>query len=83
MSHEVVQTQSELLRFLLSRVDYERLHAAYDYAQALGLKRINQLLQRIGDPHLQLPAVHVAGSKGKGSAAAMIAAMLSEAGYRT
>ncbi len=83
MSYQLAQAQPEPLQFLFARVDYEKLHASYDYAQALGLKRIGQLLQRIGDPHLHLPVVHVAGSKGKGSAAAMIAAILSQAGYRT
>ncbi|OAI39344.1 hypothetical protein AYO40_05865, partial [Planctomycetaceae bacterium SCGC AG-212-D15] len=41
------------------------------------------LLAHLGDPHLRLRAVHVAGSKGKGSTAAMLAAVLRRAGYRT
>lgn len=45
--------------------------------------RMRSLLHRLGDPHLCAPIVHIAGSKGKGSTAAMIAAVLSEAGYRT
>jgi len=83
MLHEFSQPQSDPFQFLLSRVDYERFHAMHDYAQALRLERMNQLLERIGSPHLRLPAVHIAGTKGKGSVAAMIAAMLTEAGYRT
>jgi dihydrofolate synthase/folylpolyglutamate synthase len=41
------------------------------------------LLARLGDPHQRLRIVHIAGSKGKGSTAAMLAAVLGRAGYRT
>jgi dihydrofolate synthase/folylpolyglutamate synthase len=41
------------------------------------------LLDRLGDPHLAVPTVHVAGTKGKGSTAAMITAILTAQGYRT
>ena len=41
------------------------------------------LLEEIGSPELGLPIIHVAGTKGKGSTSAMIAAALSAAGFRT
>lgn len=44
---------------------------------------IRPLLARIGDPHLGLPAVHIAGSKGKGSTALYLEAILQAAGLRT
>jgi dihydrofolate synthase/folylpolyglutamate synthase len=44
---------------------------------------MRELLKRIGDPQKRLPAVHIAGTKGKGSTAAMTAAILSAAKYRT
>jgi dihydrofolate synthase/folylpolyglutamate synthase len=44
---------------------------------------MRRLLELVGDPHLGLMAVHIAGSKGKGSTAAMLAEMLQAAGYRT
>ncbi len=47
------------------------------------LDRMRELLGRLGDPHEAVPTVHVAGTKGKGSTSAMIAAVLSAAGYRT
>src|SRR3954462_7185557 len=49
----------------------------------LKLERMRALLSRLGDPHRRLRIVHVAGSKGKGSTAAMLAAVLRRAGYRT
>ena len=41
------------------------------------------LLEELGNPHLGRVTVHVAGSKGKGSVAAMVASMLQAAGLRT
>ncbi len=47
------------------------------------LDRMRELLARLGNPHERMPLIHVAGTKGKGSTAAMIAAILSAAGYRS
>jgi dihydrofolate synthase/folylpolyglutamate synthase len=47
------------------------------------LERMDQALALIGDPHLRLRAVHIAGTKGKGSVAAMIDAIVRAAGYRS
>lgn len=47
------------------------------------LGRMDQALALIGDPHRKLRAVHIAGTKGKGSVAAMIDAMVRAAGYRS
>ena len=49
----------------------------------MGLERMRLLLEEIGSPELGLPIIHVAGTKGKGSTSAMIAAALSAAGFRT
>ena len=49
----------------------------------LRLGRMRRLLRRLGDPQDALRIVHVAGTKGKGSTAAMIAAALSASGVRT
>src|SRR5712692_8522442 len=46
------------------------------------LERMDQALALIGDPHRKLRAVHIAGTKGKGSVAAMIDACVRAAGYR-
>lgn len=49
----------------------------------LGLDRTRELLHRLGDPHLQLKFVHVAGTNGKGSTCAMLSSILRQAGYKT
>lgn len=48
-----------------------------------GLDRIRELLSRIGSPEKKLKFVHIAGTNGKGSTAAMTASILQKAGYRT
>lgn len=67
-----------------------------DYSQALayvhsrlrfgirpGLERMADLMERLGNPQDHVPAVHIAGTNGKGSTSTMIANILVEAGYRT
>ena len=48
-----------------------------------GLERVVELLRRMGNPERQLKYVHIAGTNGKGSTAAMTASILRKAGYRT
>jgi dihydrofolate synthase/folylpolyglutamate synthase len=48
----------------------------------LGLERMRALLAALGNPHLNVPAVHIAGSKGKGSTGAFIATAAARAGHR-
>ncbi len=73
----------EALALLLQRIDYERA-ASHGYGEReFKLDRMHELLARIDHPHRQLPTIHITGTKGKGSTAAMVAAMLTAAGYRT
>jgi dihydrofolate synthase/folylpolyglutamate synthase len=48
----------------------------------LGLDRITYLLESLGNPHRKFKSIHIAGTNGKGSTAAMIASILKEAGYK-
>jgi dihydrofolate synthase / folylpolyglutamate synthase len=68
--------------FLFSRINYERA-AHIPYASDFKLSRMRRLLAHLGDPHLSLKAIHIAGTKGKGSTAAMVASILQAAGKRT
>ncbi len=49
----------------------------------LGLDNIHHLLERIGHPERCFPSIHIAGTNGKGSTAAILEAILREAGYKT
>lgn len=48
-----------------------------------GLEGITRLLHGIGDPQRSFPAIHVAGTNGKGSVASMLASIFTAAGYKT
>ena len=48
-----------------------------------GLGRITELLEKMGNPHKGLKCIHIAGTNGKGSTAAMTASILRKAGYCT
>lgn len=73
----------QALDYIYSFVDYG-LKSRYKYSpETFDLTRMRTLLARLGDPQRRLPAVHVAGTKGKGSVAAMVASSLRAAGYHT
>ena len=46
----------------------------------LDLGSVTRILRRLGEPHTKYPTVHIGGSNGKGSVAAMVSSMLHEAG---
>ncbi len=48
----------------------------------LGLDRMRDVLVAMGEPHLAVPVVHVAGTNGKGSVSTYVTAALVAAGYR-
>lgn len=70
----------DALDYLFHFTDYERMHRVTKATSVFGLARMNKLLDHCGNPHRQLDAVHVAGTKGKGSTAAMTASILGAAG---
>ncbi|MFW6056207.1 MAG: bifunctional folylpolyglutamate synthase/dihydrofolate synthase, partial [Chloroflexota bacterium] len=69
--------------YLDSFVNYEVL-PGFGFAEAnYDLSHVRELLRRLGDPQTGPLTVHIAGSKGKGSVAAMVAAALTACGVRT
>mgnify|MGYP001154663457 CR=1 FL=1 len=78
----MLDPRRDRLDYLYDRLDYERSGMPWGLAE-LGLGRMRRLMRRLGDPHERLRIVHVAGTKGKGSTAAMIAAALSASGVKT
>jgi len=71
----------QALDYIYSFIDYERQGPRV--RQTWDLRRVEVLLEMLGNPHLKSKTVHIAGSKGKGSVAAMTASVLSTAGYKT
>ncbi|MBR2937010.1 MAG: bifunctional folylpolyglutamate synthase/dihydrofolate synthase [Oscillospiraceae bacterium] len=61
----------------------EYIHSVCWKGSIPGLGRTNTLLEKMGNPHKALKYVHIAGTNGKGSTAAMTASILRKAGYRT
>ncbi|MCX7983554.1 MAG: bifunctional folylpolyglutamate synthase/dihydrofolate synthase [Bacteroidetes bacterium] len=59
------------------------LYGLQKYGMKFGLHGINTLLKELGNPHNDIPTIHIAGTNGKGSTAAMIAAICTAAGYKT
>jgi dihydrofolate synthase/folylpolyglutamate synthase len=49
----------------------------------LGLHRTRAIMRALGDPHKGYASIHIAGTNGKGSVAAMAESILRHAGYRT
>ena len=68
-------------------MEYKEALAYLDGARWNGaepsLRRIRELLSALGDPQKGLKFVHIAGTNGKGSCAAMLASVLRVSGYRT
>jgi dihydrofolate synthase/folylpolyglutamate synthase len=76
-----IMTYSDALDFLFSQLPaYHRIGKA---AYRSNLKNTIALDNYFGNPHLKYPAIHVAGTNGKGSVSHMIASVLQEAGYNT
>jgi dihydrofolate synthase/folylpolyglutamate synthase len=74
---------SEAIAYLYSLTDYEKTRIERYTPETFGLTRAQELVAALGNPHMQFPSVHIAGTRGKGSTAAMCEACLRTAGYRT
>jgi dihydrofolate synthase/folylpolyglutamate synthase len=77
---ELAQTYEQAIGFLFERTNFERTPAFNKQDFKLG--RMRRLLELLDSPQTRLPCIHIAGTKGKGSTAIMIAEMLSAAGHR-
>lgn len=78
-----IVTYAEARKYLTDRLDFEKQPTARPYSPThYSLDRFALLLDRMGNPHLRVPAIHVAGSKGKGSVAILLEGALRAAGLR-
>ena len=81
MDNETAYNQA--LDYLYSYIDYS-LKKSSEVAKAdFNLDRVRALMDRLGNPELKYPILHVAGTKGKGSTSALMAAALTAGGYKT
>jgi len=77
------RTFESAMKFLFSHTDYEQMLRVRYNRDTFSLDRMRKLLKQLGDPHLKLKTVHIAGTKGKGSTCTILASMLQACGYRT
>ena len=76
-------TYKDALDYIYSFADYEK-KSSYRYApETFDLARVEKLLVSLNNPHQRFKSIHIAGTKGKGSVAAMSESILRAAGYRT
>lgn len=78
----VIHTYPAALAFLNAHINYERIPPRRKQRGQMSLTRVRRLLKDLGDPQFAFRSVHIAGSKGKGSTAAMLANMLSNNGLK-
>ncbi|HUX87132.1 MAG TPA: folylpolyglutamate synthase/dihydrofolate synthase family protein, partial [Chloroflexota bacterium] len=73
----------QAIAYIIERSGYDRGFVANPFdAETIGLRRTTWLLEALGNPQAKVPAVHIAGTKGKGSTAAFIASILQATGRR-
>ncbi|GAB2221941.1 hypothetical protein Droror1_Dr00013137 [Drosera rotundifolia] len=79
------QEMREVMEYLENLKNYEKLgvprNAGTDSDDGFDLGRMRRLMDRLGNPQSKYKAVHIAGTKGKGSTAAFVSNILREAGY--
>ncbi len=72
----------KVLDTLYSYINLEQKAIDRYQASKMDSERPRQLLELLNNPHQQYPTIHIAGTKGKGSVAAMCTAVLAATGYR-
>lgn len=70
------------LEYLYSFVDYSLTKAVRYSPEQFNLQRMQAFVAALGHPQQAYPLIHIAGTKGKGSTAALCASVLQAAGYR-
>lgn len=76
-------TYAQALEAIYRYVDYSRTRQVPYNTSTYNLERMHALCARLRNPQDDYPSLHIAGSKGKGSTAAMTLAILQAAGFRT
>ncbi|XP_022985041.1 dihydrofolate synthetase isoform X1 [Cucurbita maxima] len=84
-NHSEDQQMTEFMEYLDSLKNYEKLGvptgAGTDSEDGFDLGRMKRLMERLGNPQSKFKAIHIAGTKGKGSTAAFLSNILRAEGY--
>jgi dihydrofolate synthase/folylpolyglutamate synthase len=81
-SRKPFRTYDDAIKYLYAKTNYEQEKRLRYNVDTFNLKRMEQLLSLVGNPHNKIDTVHIAGTKGKGSTATMLANMLEANGYK-
>jgi dihydrofolate synthase/folylpolyglutamate synthase len=81
-SKKAFDNYKQAIEYLFKKTDYEKESRLRYNVTTFSLDRMTKLLSLVGDPHKKLRTAHIAGTKGKGSTATMLAKMLEGNGYK-
>ena len=81
MTRKTSLSYQNALDYIYSFVDFSRTHQENLSPENFDLSRMVKFMELLGSPHESFPAIHIAGSKGKGSVSAFCASVLQNAGY--
>ncbi|HEW79199.1 MAG TPA: hypothetical protein ENH34_04440, partial [Phycisphaerales bacterium] len=80
-SRKAFKSYKQAIKYLSEKTDYEKeKHLRYNVT-TFSLSRMEKLLALVGNPHKKISTAHIAGTKGKGSTATMLAKMLESNDY--
>jgi dihydrofolate synthase/folylpolyglutamate synthase len=79
---DIEKDYQQTLDYLYSFVDYSLTRSFRYTPEQFDLGRMEEFVEHLGHPDRMYPILHIAGTKGKGSVAAMCASALQAAGYR-
>ncbi|AQT70255.1 Folylpolyglutamate synthase [Anaerohalosphaera lusitana] len=79
---KVFKSYTKAIKYLFERTDYEKQRRLRYNVSTFDLTRMEKLLAGVDNPHLKTDVVHIAGTKGKGSTATMLAKMLEANEYK-
>lgn len=61
----------------------DTIHGFAKFTKKRGIDRMKAFIKDLGNPQNELKCIHIAGTNGKGSTAAMLSSVLTQAGYKT
>jgi dihydrofolate synthase/folylpolyglutamate synthase len=81
-SKKPFKSYKKAIDYLSELTNYEKEKVVRYNTSTFNLNRMKKLLSLVGNPHKKINAIHIAGTKGKGSTAAMLGKMLHANGYK-